>query len=56
MLTAGLFLKEFVDAPNWAHIDIAGPSFNRSKPRGATPKGATGVMLRTMLGALETDV
>ncbi|MDP9807097.1 leucyl aminopeptidase [Trueperella bonasi] len=53
MLTAGLFLKEFVDAPNWVHLDIAGPSFNRSKPYGATPKGATGVMLRTMLGALE---
>ncbi len=55
MLSAGLFLKEFVDAPHWAHLDIAGPSFNRSKPYGATPKGATGVMLRTMLGALEAD-
>lgn len=55
MLTAGLFLKEFVDAPNWAHLDIAGPSFNRSKPYGATPKGATGVMLRTILGSLEAD-
>ncbi|VEI12540.1 leucyl aminopeptidase [Trueperella bialowiezensis] len=55
MLTAGLFLKEFVDAPKWAHLDIAGPSFNRTAPRGATPKGATGVMLRTMLAAIERD-
>lgn len=53
MLVAGLFLKEFVDAPNWAHVDIAGPSFNRGKPYGVMPKGATGVMLRTLLAAVE---
>ncbi|QOR46435.1 leucyl aminopeptidase [Trueperella pecoris] len=53
MLVAGLFLKEFVSAPNWAHVDIAGPSFNRGKPYGVMPKGATGVMVRTLLAALE---
>ncbi|OFS68674.1 leucyl aminopeptidase [Trueperella sp. HMSC08H06] len=53
MLVAGLFLKEFVDAPNWAHVDIAGPSFNRGKPYGVMPKGATGAMLRTLLAAVE---
>lgn len=53
MLVAGLFLKEFVDAPNWAHVDIAGPSFNRGKPYGVMPKGATGVMVRTLLAAVE---
>ena len=53
MLVAGLFLKEFVDAPNWATVDIAGPSFNRGKPYGVMPKGATGAMLRTLLAAVE---
>ncbi|MFP7696041.1 leucyl aminopeptidase [Trueperella sp. LYQ143] len=54
MLAAGLFLKEFVDCPAWAHVDIAGPSFNRGCAYGSTPKGATGVMLRTLLRAVES--
>lgn len=49
MLTAGLFLSEFVGETPWAHIDIAGPSFNEEGPFGATPKGATGVMVQTLL-------
>ena len=49
MLVAGLFLQEFVADTPWAHIDIAGPSFNREKAYGYTPKGATGVMLRTLV-------
>lgn len=54
MLTAGLFLREFVGTTPWGHIDIAGPSFNESGPWGYTPKGGTGYGLRTLVGYLET--
>jgi len=37
----------------WVHLDIAGPSFNSASPYGFTPKGATGVMVRTLVEALE---
>jgi len=54
MLTAGLFLQEFVPAGTpWAHVDIAGPSFNSGAPHGYTPKGGTGVAVRTLLGLLD---
>lgn len=53
MLSAGLFLKEFTNDVPWAHIDIAGPSFNSSSPRHYEPKGGTGVGVRTMLRVLE---
>ncbi|MER5671015.1 leucyl aminopeptidase [Pseudonocardia alni] len=54
MLLAGTFLKEFVPAGlPWAHIDIAGPSFNTGGPRGYTTKGGTGVPVRTLLAFLE---
>lgn len=53
MLAAGIFLKEFVGDTPWAHIDIAGPSFNRESAYGYMPKGATGVMLRTLIAHLE---
>jgi hypothetical protein len=37
MLTAGLFLQEFVtEGVRWAHLDIAGPAFNGGEPT-ATP-------------------
>jgi len=50
MLTAGLFLREFVpDGVRWAHLDIAGPSFNEREPYGYTPKGGTGVAVRTLV-------
>jgi leucyl aminopeptidase len=54
MLAAGVFLREFVaeDLP-WAHIDIAGPSFNTGGPWGYTPKGGTGTPVRTLLALLE---
>jgi len=51
-LTAGLFLKEFVDGRPWAHLDIAGPSRNESDD-GYTPKGSTGTAVRTLLTWLE---
>ncbi len=49
MLTAGLFLKEFVGDVPWAHLDIAGPSFNEGAPWGYTPKGGSGAALRTLV-------
>ncbi|MGC5627092.1 leucyl aminopeptidase [Georgenia sp. Z1344] len=53
MLTAGVFLQQFVGDAPWAHIDIAGPSYNSAKPFGYTPVGGTGYGVRTMLGYLE---
>jgi leucyl aminopeptidase len=50
MLTAGLFLKEFVpDGVRWAHLDIAGPAFNQGEAYGYTPKGGTGVPVRSLV-------
>lgn len=54
MLVAGLFLKEFVGTTPWAHLDIAGPSFNEGAPWGYTPKGGTGAGVRTLITYLET--
>ena len=64
MMAAAAFLRDFVDAGRdateakasptpWAHLDIAGPSFNESAPWGYTPKDATGVMVRTLVQFLE---
>ncbi|WAL67255.1 leucyl aminopeptidase [Amycolatopsis cynarae] len=53
MLAAGIFLREFVaDGLPWAHIDIAGPSFNTGGPYGYTAKGGTGVPVRTIAAVL----
>ncbi|QFY08179.1 leucyl aminopeptidase [Nonomuraea phyllanthi] len=54
MLTAGIFLKEFVpDGVRWAHIDMAGPAYNKGEPHGYTPKGGTGAITRTLIGLAE---
>ncbi|MBE2999046.1 leucyl aminopeptidase [Nocardiopsis sp. HNM0947] len=54
MLTAGVFLKEFIDeGVSWAHLDIAGPSFNHGGPHGHTPKGGTGAGTRTLVRIAE---
>ena len=54
MLVAGLFLKEFVgEGIPWAHLDIAGPSFNQKPPYGYTPKGGTGSAVRTLVRVAE---
>lgn len=48
-LTAGLFLKEFVDdATPWVHLDIAGPAFG-DEDRGHISKGGSGVGVLTLL-------
>ena len=49
MLTAGLFLKEFVGDTPWAHLDIARPAFNEGGAHDYNPPGATGASLRTLL-------
>jgi leucyl aminopeptidase len=54
MLTAGIFLKEFVgEGIPWAHVDIAGPSYNEKGPRGRTPKGGTGFGVSTLVTLVE---
>jgi leucyl aminopeptidase len=54
MLVGGHFLAEFVpDGLPWAHIDIAGPSYNTGAPWGYTVKGGTGVPVRTLLATIE---
>jgi leucyl aminopeptidase len=56
MLVAGLFLKEFVgEGIPWAHMDIAGPSFNTDVPHGYTPKGGTGAAVRTFVQLAEDE-
>lgn len=46
-ITAGLFLREFVNEKPWVHLDIAGTS-HLSSPMGYLPKGATGVPVKTL--------
>ncbi|WP_156756373.1 leucyl aminopeptidase [Actinokineospora pegani] len=53
MLAAGLFLREFVaEGVAWAHVDIAGPAYNGGSAWGYTPKGGTGVPVRTIAAVL----
>jgi leucyl aminopeptidase len=54
MLQGGVFLSEFVaDGVDWAHIDIAGPSYNSGEPAGYLSKGGTGVPVRTLLELID---
>jgi leucyl aminopeptidase len=54
MLQGGTFLREFVaDGVPWAHIDIAGPSYNSGEPTGYLTKGGTGVPVRTLLALID---
>lgn len=44
------FLEQFVDEDiPWAHFDIAGTAWNTSNRLSYCPKGATGVMIRTLV-------
>ena len=54
MLSAGLFLKEFVGDTPWAHLDIARPAFNEGSAYGYTVPGGTGAGVRTLLQFLES--
>jgi leucyl aminopeptidase len=47
-ITGAKFLQQFVGETPWVHLDIAG-TFETDKERGYQPKGATGVMVRTLV-------
>jgi len=46
-ITAGLFLKKFVDKAQWVHIDMAGKEISEEESF-YTPKGGTGYGVRTL--------
>jgi leucyl aminopeptidase len=48
-LFAAAFLREFVGDVPWAHLDIAGPSFNEGSAADYTPVGGTGTGVRTLV-------
>ncbi len=52
-ITAAMFLKEFVGRTPWAHLDIAGTAW-AEEAKAWTPKGATGVMIRTLVEVART--
>ena len=52
-VTAALFLKQFVDCPSWAHVDIAGTAYMENE-NARDPRGATGVGVRMAVRFLET--
>lgn len=51
-ITAGLFLREFVDETPWVHLDIAGTS--TTDGTSSLAKGATGIMVRTFVQLAES--
>ena len=48
-LFAGAFLREFTNGIPWAHMDIAGPSFNSGAPSGHITSGGTGFGVTTLV-------
>jgi len=52
-IVAAAFLKEFVGETPWIHLDIAGTA-DTNEDHELGPKGATGVMVRTIAKYLET--
>ena len=48
-LFAAAFLREFTRGIPWAHLDIAGPSFNSGGPSGHLTSGGTGVSVTTLV-------
>jgi leucyl aminopeptidase len=49
-LYAAAFLQEFVgEGLPWAHLDIAGPSFNGRAAYGHVPSGGTGIAVATLV-------
>jgi leucyl aminopeptidase len=51
--SAALFLKEFVDCPSWAHLDIAGTAYAEHETS-REAKGATGAGVRVTIAFLES--
>ncbi len=52
-ITAAIFLKEFVDCKQWAHLDIAGTAWTTKNGNVLNPCGGTGVGVRLALQLLE---
>ena len=52
-ISAALFLKEFVDCPSWAHLDIAGTAYT-DRDTGREPRGATGMGVRLTIDFLQS--
>ncbi|MBU2697540.1 leucyl aminopeptidase [Pimelobacter sp. 30-1] len=48
-LFAAAFLREFTGGLPWAHLDIAGPTFNKGGPTGHLATGATGYGVATLV-------
>jgi len=51
--SAAVFLKEFVNCPSWAHLDIAGTAAMEAETS-REPRGATGVGVRMTIAFLES--
>jgi len=52
-ISAALFLKEYVDCPSWAHLDIAGTAYAEHETA-REARGATGAGVRVTLAFLES--
>jgi len=52
-ISAALFLKEFVDCPSWAHLDIAGTAYAEHETA-REARGATGAGVRVTIAFLES--
>ena len=50
--TSAIFLKQFVDYDNWAHLDIAGMAL-AEKPQGYVTRGGTGFGVRLLVDFLQ---
>lgn len=48
-LYAAAFLREFTAGVPWAHLDIAGPSFNSGSAYGHITPGGTGAAVATLV-------
>jgi leucyl aminopeptidase len=48
-LFAAAFLREFTAGLPWAHVDIAGPSYNSGGPYGHVTSGGTGFAVATLV-------
>jgi len=55
-ITAGAFLKEFVDDTPWVHMDIAGTAWGPKEPSYQPKVGATGVAVRLVYQLLENRI
>lgn len=52
-ITAAVFLKEFVECPSWAHLDIAGTAYTESETA-REARGATGAGVRVTVELLRS--